>query len=101
MRFATAHALIDFVPSVFVGFVAITLGLSLGAGCAAMAMPDACDPGLFTARMQALALECRTARLNQCPGVSQESFERDVLLCPAALECYHAMDQEALSCVGK
>lgn len=93
----------DFLWGALPGFGAILVGLFAGAGCASVLaeVDEPCDPGLFTARMQAYALECRAARMRECPGVSQEAFERNVLLCPAALKCYHHMDQEALSCVGR
>ncbi len=79
----------------------LMLGVSLWGACASIPEIDACDPGLFDARMQAAGIECRAARMRECLGVSQEAFERNPLLCPAALKCYHDMDQEALSCVGR
>lgn len=91
-----------FLWGVIGGFAPMLLGLLAGLGCAALTDGlDACDPGLFTARVQAKAIECRTDRIRECPGVSQDAFERNPMLCPIVLACYHDLDREAARCVGR
>ncbi len=80
----------------WIPFIVVTLF----AGCALLGEgPDACDPGYVTAKLQAMALECRSQRMRECPGVSQDAFERDPQLCPAVRDCYTAMDHVVLGCL--
>ena len=69
--------------------------------CTAAGEVDTCDPGYVAAKMQAIALECRAARMRECPGVDQEAYERNPALCPAVTACYAEIDREAVRCVGR